>query len=197
MNPIDTWIDTDEVRRLAERLISPERQPPANVREAGFNDSFVGFADATPTPADATPPTPSPATPIPKASVFVPQTAVPSISLPKQATENPQPFSADCAALADWLHQECGASAVFLINLDGNVLHDEGCAHLHFAARGMALNWKIRDAVKPVRLLVHAGSYLELIPLNHPQGRLILGIIVQHPINPTTLDHIREKSSRA
>jgi hypothetical protein len=61
----------------------------------------------------------------------------------------------------------------------------------------MALNWKIRDAIKPVRLLVHAGSYLELIPLNHPQGRLILGIIVPQPINPNTLEIIRDKSTQA
>ena len=193
MNPIDTWIDTDEVRRLAERLMSPERQAAPNVRESGFNDSFVGFADVSP----PTPPPASNPAPAPIATAPAPQTAVPSIALPKQATEYTQPFSADCAALADWLHQECGASAVFLINLDGTVLHDEGCAHLHFAARGMALNWKIRDAIKPVRLLVHAGSYLELIPLNHPQGRLILGIIVPQAINPNALEIIREKSTQA
>ncbi|MEN9535490.1 MAG: hypothetical protein RIR37_763, partial [Verrucomicrobiota bacterium] len=48
MNPIDTWIDTDEVRRLAERLMSPERKAQSTVRETGFNDSFIGFADIDP-----------------------------------------------------------------------------------------------------------------------------------------------------
>ena len=193
MNPIDTWIDTDEVRRLAERLMSPERQAAPNVRESGFNDSFVGFADVSP----PTPPPASNPAPAPIATTPAPQPSAPSPPLPKQATEYPHPISANFAALTDWLHQECRASAVFLINLAGNVLHDGGCAHLHFAARGMALNWKLRDAIKPVRLLVHAGSYLELVPVSHPQGRLILGLIVTQPIGLHELAAIREKASKA
>ena len=191
MNPIDTWVDTDEVRRLAERLMSPERQARPNIQESGFDDSFVGFAEAKPAaPAiKQAAPTP-PAAPAPQAPAPTPtHTALAAAKSPA----TPSAFN----GLAAWLHQQCGASAVFVVNLEGSVLHDEGYAHLHFAARGMALNWKIRDTVKPVRLLVHAGSYLELIPLNHPQGRLILGIIVPQPINPTTLDSIREKSTQA
>ena len=191
MNPIDTWVDTDEVRRLAERLMSPDRQARPNIQESGFDDSFVGFAEAKPAaPAiKQAAPTP-PAAPAPQAPAPTPtHTALAAAKSPA----TPSAFN----GLAAWLHQQCGASAVFVVNLEGSVLHDEGYAHLHFAARGMALNWKIRDTVKPVRLLVHAGSYLELIPLNHPQGRLILGIIVPQPINPTTLDSIREKSTQA
>ena len=191
MNPIDTWVDTDEVRRLAERLMSPERQARPNIQESGFDDSFVGFAEAKPAApaikqaAPTPPPAPAPQAPAPTPT----HTALAAAKSPA----TPSAFN----GLAAWLHQQCGASAVFVVNLEGSVLHDEGYAHLHFAARGMALNWKIRDTVKPVRLLVHAGSYLELIPLNHPQGRLILGIIVPQPINPTTLDSIREKSTEA
>ncbi len=191
MNPIDTWVDTDEVRRLAERLMSPDRQTRPNIQESGFDDSFVGFAEAKPAApaikqaAPTPPPAPAPQAPAPTPT----HTALAAAKSPA----TPSAFN----GLAAWLHQQCGASAVFVVNLEGSVLHDEGYAHLHFAARGMALNWKIRDTVKPVRLLVHAGSYLELIPLNHPQGRLILGIIVPQPINPTTLDSIREKSTEA
>jgi hypothetical protein len=191
MNPIDTWVDTDEVRRLAERLMSPDRQARPNIQESGFDDSFVGFAEAKPAApaikqaAPTPPPAPAPQAPAPTPT----HTALAAAKSPA----TPSAFN----GLAAWLHQQCGASAVFVVNLEGSVLHDEGYAHLHFAARGMALNWKIRDTVKPVRLLVHAGSYLELIPLNHPQGRLILGIIVPQPINPTTLDSIREKSTEA
>lgn len=189
MNPIDTWIDTDEVRRLAERLMSPERQAPANVRESGFNDSFVGFADV----GQVTPPAvPSPA---PAAKIAPP--AVTSVTLPQPAVETPLATSAEFATLASSLHKAHGASAVFMINQDGSVLHDEGCSHLHFAARGMALNWKLGDSVNPVRLLIHAGSYLELVPVSSPQGRLILGIIVSQPISLPTLAAIREKASRA
>lgn len=194
MNPIDTWVDTDEVRRLAERLMSPDRQTRPNIQESGFDDSFVGFAEAKPA-APAAPvirqaaPAPPPA-PAPKA-------AAPTQTHAALAAEKSPSAPSAFNGLSAWLHQQFGASAVFVVNLDGSILHDEGCAHLHFAARGMALNWKIRDAVKPVRLLVHAGSYLELIPLNHPQGRLILGIIAPQAINPTALESISEKSTQA
>lgn len=193
MNPIDTWIDTDEVRRLAERLMSPERQAPAIVRESGFNDSFEGFADVS----QITPPAVS--SPAPAAKIAPPaiQPAVTSVTLPKPALENPLATSAEFSALAGSLHKDHGASAVFMINQDGSVLHDEGCAHLHFAARGMALNWKLGDSANPVRLLIHAGSYLELIPVSRSQGRLILGMIVTQPVSLPTLAAIREKASRA
>jgi len=192
MNPIDTWVDTDEVRRLAERLMSPDRQTRPKIQESGFDDSFVGFAEAkttTPTISQVAATKPPPA--------LAPKAAVPTQTHTALAAEKSPAAPSTFNGLAIWLHQKFGASAVFVVNLDGSVLHDEGCTHLHFAARGMALNWKIRGAVKPVRLLVHAGSYLELIPLDHPQGRLILGIIVPQPINPTTLESIREKSMQA
>jgi hypothetical protein len=191
MNPIDTWVDTDEVRRLAERLMSPDRQTRPNIEESGFDDAFVGFAEVKPAaPAISQVAATPPPAPAPKATV--PTQTHTALAAEKSPTA-PSAFN----ELAVWLRQQFGASAVFVVNLDGSVLHDEGCAHLHFAARGMALNWKIRGAVKPVRLLVHAGSYLELIPLDHPQGRLILGIIVPQPINPTSLESIREKSTQA
>ncbi|MCX6847178.1 MAG: hypothetical protein NTU84_11640 [Verrucomicrobia bacterium] len=191
MNPIDTWVDTDEVRRLAERLMSPDRQTRPNIEESGFDDAFVGFAEVKPAaPAISQVAATPPPAPAPKATV--PTQTHTALAAEKSPTA-PSAFH----EFAAWLRQQFGASAVFVVNLDGSVLHDEGCAHLHFAARGMALNWKIRGAVKPVRLLVHAGSYLELIPLDHPQGRLILGIIVPQPINPTSLESIREKSTQA
>jgi hypothetical protein len=61
----------------------------------------------------------------------------------------------------------------------------------------MALNWKLGDSANPVRLLINAGSYLELIPVSRSQGRLILGMIVTQPVSLPTLAAIREKASRA
>lgn len=184
MNPIDTWIDTDEVRRLAQRLVTPSRSNTPNTEESGFNDGFVGFADAKPIAAVApiASPAPKPIAPPPPAPV---QEITPVRSTPTHAT--------GFESIASWLHSHCAATAVFIVDLDGHVLHDENSAHLHFAARGMALNWKIRDAVNPVRLLVHAGQYLELVPITRSQGRLILGMVVPHALNASTLATIREK----
>jgi len=193
MNPIDTWIDTDEVRRLAERLMSPERKARPVARETGFNDSFIGFADLD----HAAPPPASNPAPVAKNPMLAPASTAPSMTLPKPAALKPLSISADFTALAAWLHQDKGASAVFVMNVDGSLLHDESCAHLHFAARGMALNWKLGDSPNPVRLLIHAGNYLELIPVNHPQGRLILSIVATQPLSLPTLAAIREKASKA
>ena len=194
MNPIDTWIDTDEVRRLAGRLISPERQAPEKVRESGFDDSFVGFADlgeSNPSPVS------SPAVVAMVASPAPEPAAETTIKLPKPVAEKPTPISTKFDELSGWLRENCDASAVFVTDLDGSILHDEGCAHLHFAARSMASNWKLGQSANPLRLLVNAGSYLQLIPVNHPQGRLILGVIVAQPVSPITLAAIREKASMA
>ncbi|MEY5012563.1 MAG: hypothetical protein RLZ22_293 [Verrucomicrobiota bacterium] len=193
MNPIDTWIDTDEVRRLAERLMSPERKAQSTVRETGFNDSFIGFADIDPSPSAPA----SPAEPIAKISTPAPAPALTPAPL-RQSTELKSPaISSDFTALATGLRQDSNASAVFVMNADGGILHDEGCAHLHFAARGMALNWKHGNTPNPVRLLVHAGSYLELIPVNQPQGRLIWGLVVPQPLSLANLIAIRDKASKA
>jgi len=192
MNPIDTWVDTDEIRRLAERLISPDRQFQPKIQESGFDESFVGFAEtrataSSPNALMAAPPLAR--TPAPDSTE---STQIRTTSGAEISAKTPDTF----AKLAKWLHQDCGASAVFALNLEGKILHDEGCAHLHFAARGIALNWKLRDTVKPVRLLINANSYLELIPAHHPQqGRIILGVIVSQPINPSTLNRIREKTA--
>lgn len=48
MDPIYPWLDPIEVRRLADRLMRPERQSAVTVPDAGFDDGFVGFAGAQP-----------------------------------------------------------------------------------------------------------------------------------------------------
>ena len=66
MDPLHPWIDADEVRRLAARLMKPSRDPDVSVADAGFDEGFVGFAAnrpaaATPAPPPVSPPPPPPA----------------------------------------------------------------------------------------------------------------------------------------
>jgi hypothetical protein len=44
MDPINPWLDAAEVRRLAERLMRPVREPAVTIADAGFDEAFVGFA---------------------------------------------------------------------------------------------------------------------------------------------------------
>lgn len=48
MDPIYPWLDPVEVRRLADRLMRPTREPVVTVTEAGFGDAFIGFASDQP-----------------------------------------------------------------------------------------------------------------------------------------------------
>lgn len=60
MDPINLWLDPNEVRQLAEQLIRPVAKPQISATDLGFDSSFVGFVGNDPLP-DA--PKASPATP--------------------------------------------------------------------------------------------------------------------------------------
>jgi hypothetical protein len=55
MDPINPWLDPVEVRRLAERLMRPVRDPALSCTEAGFGATFVGFAGPRPNPQESGP----------------------------------------------------------------------------------------------------------------------------------------------
>ena len=60
MNPIYPWLDPIEVRRLAERLMMPAKASEISVKEAGFDEAFVGYASSPPPSGPATQATPAP-----------------------------------------------------------------------------------------------------------------------------------------
>lgn len=85
MDPLQPWVDTDEVRRLAARLLQPVRDPAAQLPpgEAGFSEGFVGFAGglpAAPEPAPIAAPVPEqqPVSPTPPPAVAEPSPAIPA-----------------------------------------------------------------------------------------------------------------------
>lgn len=63
MDPIKSWLDSKEVRRMAEGLMAPPPEVDPSVLDAGYGDTFEGFAasskDEKPshqrTPSEATP----------------------------------------------------------------------------------------------------------------------------------------------
>lgn len=97
MDPINPWLDPHEVRRLAERLLKPARDPAVTCAEAGFDEAFEGFAGVRP----ANPPLPPApqAVPAPEAartSVFIaiPENAPPVPQPPPAPTPTPPPPAA-------------------------------------------------------------------------------------------------------
>ena len=46
MDPVQSWLDAKEVRRMAESLMMPAPEVDASVADAGYGDDFEGFAGA-------------------------------------------------------------------------------------------------------------------------------------------------------
>lgn len=86
MDPIYPWLDPVEVRRLADRLMRPERQAAVAPVDAGFDDGFVGFTGTQPFSAPA-PQQPQPQPPRqPEPQVVTPP------PLPPRASEEARVF---------------------------------------------------------------------------------------------------------
>ena len=47
MDPVQSWLDAKEVRRMAESLMAPPPEVDPTVLDAGYGDNFEGFANAS------------------------------------------------------------------------------------------------------------------------------------------------------
>lgn len=57
MDPIESWMDAESVRRVARQLLSPSARPDVETAaDAGFDDEFVGFAPSAMARPVAAPP---------------------------------------------------------------------------------------------------------------------------------------------
>jgi len=56
MDPVQSWLDADEVRRMAESLMAPPPQVDPLVLDAGYGEGFEGFASGGTAPIPAAPP---------------------------------------------------------------------------------------------------------------------------------------------
>lgn len=155
MDPVESWIDADSVRRMARQLLKPGnerelRQP----EDAGFGPRFEGFLDspAARTPSAEPPPLPDQAppdrTPQPhvedrppeKTPPPVPSTAPPAPSagdakpfLSAEAPTPPPPPGSDTRGplvarmerYRDWLSEKVGARGMFILDRDGDPVVDD------------------------------------------------------------------------
>ncbi len=184
MDPIYPWLDPIEVRRLAEGLMKPHPEPAVAVEDAGFDQTFVGYATDRPTlpiappsfpPAEqvmATPP-PAPVIPTPVA------VASPSIAR--------GPFLDRITRFCDWMRQQFSATGIFILDREGAVIFDEsGHGRLHFLARSLALASRRQGASGGnVHVKIGAGATLEVIPVDTAYGCLVLGAVVSAPLSPS------------
>lgn len=191
MDPINPWLDAAEVRRLAERLMKPNREPAVTAPDAGFDDAFVGFAnDPLPQqPPPLPPPVREEAPPAPVDSQF-------------QAPEETQttargPFLDRITRFRDWLHHSFSATGIFILDREGAVIFDEsGHGRLHFLARSLALASRRPGALAGnVHVKIGAGTTLEVIPVETAYGCLVLGAVVPQALDPPAVLAVMEALS--
>lgn len=193
MNPIHTWLDTAEVRRLADRLIHPVLNPNISVTDIGFDQGFEGFSSADPisaeTPArsEASPSLASAATANPKPPLAIIRPA------PRIKSSATGAYLERIQAFCDGLKREVSASGIFLIDQNGAVVFDESKhGRFHFLAKNLALSsGKSGSLGGNVRVKISAQEFLEAIPVESTSGRLVLGAVVPSALAPSAVAKIQ------
>lgn len=201
MDPVNPWLDADEVRRMALRLIKPAREPAANIADAGFDEAFVGFTQAR---ADSpAPPQPAPAV-SPVVSASQPPSIAPEPGAPIEApvskavetstTAARGPFLDRIRRFRDWLKSEFSASGVFILDREGAVIFDESeLGRLHFLARSLALaSRRPGTSAANVHVKIGASTTLEVIPVETAYGCLVLGAVVPEALPPASVSAVME-----
>ncbi|MEY4569365.1 MAG: hypothetical protein RLZZ398_804 [Verrucomicrobiota bacterium] len=182
MNPINPWLDPAEVRRMADRLIKPAREPNVTVADAGFDERFVGYA----APQAAPPPVHE----VPAAVVAVP-VAIPvggPITSKKPLIAR-NPLFDHITRFRDWMRHNFAATGIFVLDGEGAVIFDENNhGRLHFLARSLVLaSRRPRISVGNVHIKISAGATLEVIPVETAYGRLVLGAVVAESLAPASV----------
>ena len=202
MDPINPWLDPIEVRRLADRLMRPVKDPAVTVTDAGFDEGFVGYAtEGIPIPAAV--PVSSPARVVgPPLEETTPQ----AISPPPLAQPRPQPHGETIESSArgpfldrirrfrDWMRHHFSATGIFILDREGAVIFDESNhGRLHFLARSLALaSRRPGSSAGNVHVKIGAGATLEVIPVETPYGCLVLGAVVPEALAPPAVAAVME-----
>jgi hypothetical protein len=195
MDPLHPWIDADEVRRLAARLMKPSRDPDVRVADAGFDEGFVGFAANRPAAAVPAPPPGSQPSP-PPAVQQPPPAAVPAAVAPPAPEASPAaargPFLERIRQFRDWMGGRFSASGIFILDREGAVIFDEnGHNRLHFLARSLALaSRRPGTTAANVHVKIGAATTLEVIPVETAYGCLVLGAVVAEALPPAAVQAV-------
>ena len=205
MDPINPWVDADEVRRMAARLMAPAHQPGTKIRDAGFDSDFIGYANERQAVQPSAPePTPHSPPAVVERIVTVPPSAPETYFQPVQtdaAPRNPArgPFLDRIIRFRDWFSSEFSATGIFILDREGAVIFDEsGNEKLHSLARNLALaSRKPGSPPSNVRLKIGTRATLEVIPVETAYGYLVLAAIVPDTLTPASIATVMDGLARA
>jgi hypothetical protein len=225
MDPIYPWLDPVEVKRLAESLLKPLRQPSLKVADAGFDAGFVGYATGSssqakapvvvssleipalvmPSPAhdlssdpfavtDMSPPAPPVLEPAP--APVVERVVAPPVEETKAVVR--VPFQESVIRFRDWMRENFAATGIFILDREGEVLFEDGHqGRLHFLARSLAIAPRSPSVGSGnVHVKIGAGAMLEIIPVDSPHGRMVLGVVVPEALVPSSVGVVMDALSQ-
>lgn len=202
MDPLEPWIDTSAVRRMAERLLAESDEPVVNPGpDAGFGSEFVGFAGdprREPAPAAAA------AVMEPPAMVFEPVSPVldsplsPAVAVPA-APEGRGPLWERLSRFRDALIRHTGAQGVFILDREGKpVMEDPAFGKLHFLARSLAQAYRpVSGQSGNVHVKIGSNAVLEVVPVETAFGCLVLGAVMPRPLTAAAVAEIAEALRQA
>lgn len=197
MDPVNPWLDADEVRRMAMRLMNPVRDPGVQVADAGFDEGFVGFAHQRPDSPAPSPPQPAAVSPpSPSSEPMEPADSDAAEPPPCRARG---PFLERIRLFRDWMAREYSAGGLFILDREGAVIFDEsGQNRLYFLARSLALaSRRPGTAASNVHVKIGAGTTLEVIPVETAYGCLVLGAVVPEALPPAAVSAVMAALTQA
>lgn len=207
MDPVHPWVDPQEMRRLAEALMSAPAKPLAAADDAGFSGAFVGFAQGNvPQIIEPSPVTVAPA-PEPVREVVVTPVPVPEPidTVVEEALARPVvtkvrgPFLERLTHFREWLHKHGLVQGLFVLDKEGSVIFDDGDhERLHFMARSLAMAAKRSpEGFGHVQMKVGSSSLMEVIPVDTVYGLMVLGLLVEHPLSALDIAPLSAALQRA
>ncbi len=182
MDTINSWLDTAEVRRLAERLMNQSHTPFTPALETAFDKTFVGF--------EANSPEAAPTAQITKNPIDL-QPLIGSGTI-QQSSLVDGPLLNQVQSFCEWISERFSAKEIFIIDRNSDVIFDESRnQRFHFVARSMAdASRRSGSSTGNVRLKISAEEILEVIPVETIHGFIALGAILPAPLDSESVHHI-------
>lgn len=176
MDPVEAWVDPEEIKRLAKKLTSPaEVTPVAESIPDEVDEGFEGFASPEPVKADGDH-----------------QVSDESAEVSSDVVINQEdPVYEDFIRLFE---AELYTDGVFLLDRDGDVIL-ENDEFKRFYPIGAAVARSILEDSKRgthVHLKVSAETYMTILPVESVSGTYVLGMVIPNMLSADDLARVAE-----
>lgn len=190
MDPVEAWIDVAELRRLAQRLMAPQREtkPNANTSE---DSPFGELSQDVTTPAES--PAQQPAFTVATVAPAVAPVIVESapVASPEVIADAGTTLAHGISVFRRWLGERFNAKGLFLLDASGATIIDEtGNDQLRALAKDWVGNTTLTGGTY-VQIKITAEDVLGLFVRESAAGPLIHGVVLPHALDATAAAELR------